>query len=139
MIRDYANDSLDIWADFVGKGRKNANGYDVLLSTQKSGGENKRITVAFYGKARDFVGNFARIKISSLQKVRDKMYFGLYAVDDTRYGYSIPSNNEQSIRVSATVPAAEVEMVEAKYKGYYDLKFDENLELYYIDLNERKR
>lgn len=139
IIRNYANDKLNIWADFAGKGRKNASGYDVLLSTQKSGGKNKRITITFYGEARDIVNNFARIKLSSLQKVPDKIYFALYATDDSRLGYAIPTiNKEPSIRISATAPAIEVERVSVEHKGYYDLKFDENLELYYIDLTERK-
>lgn len=139
MIRDYANDMLNIWADYSGKGRKNANGYDVLLSTQKSGGESKRITVTFYGKAREVIDNFARIKLSSLEKVNDKIYFALYATDDSALGYAItPSNKEKSTRISATAPPEEVEMVATNHKGYYDLKFDEKLELYYIDLNERR-
>lgn len=137
MIRDYANDRIDIWADFTGKGRNNVNGYDVLLSTQKSGGKSKRITVTFYGKAKEFVSGFARIKVSSLSKVHDKMYFGLYTTDDSRYGYAI-TPTEKTVRISATTPPAEIEKVDSKYKGYYDLMFDENLELYYIDLNERK-
>ena len=137
MIRDYANDSLDIWGSHAGKGRRNVNGYDVLLSTQKSGNKSKRITVTFYGKARDAIDTFARIKLSSLQKVRDKIYFALYATDDARLGYAI-TPADKSTRVCATAPAVEVDMVEDRHKGYYDLKFDEDLELYYIDLKERR-
>ena len=141
MIRDYANDNIDIWSDFASKGRKNVHEYEALLSTQIAGGGTtaKRITVAFYGRARDIVGRFARIKLSSLQKIADRMYFALYATDDSRLGYAIPTNKGKSIRIYATVPVSEIELVEREHKGYYDLKFDERLELYYIDLNERKK
>lgn len=139
MIKDYANDSLDIWADFIGKGRKNSNGYDVLLSTSKSGEHGKRVTVTFYGKACDTVSNFARIKLSSLKKVPDRMYFALYAVDDSRLGYSISKGKDENIRIAATIPADEIDLIENQFRGYYDLKFEAQLGLYYIDLNERKK
>lgn len=140
MMRDYANDMLNIWADYSGKGRRNAHGYDVLLSTQRSGGENKRITVTFYGEACEIINNFKRIKISSLQKVDDKIYFALYAADNSSLGYAItPNNKEKSTRICAAASPEDVEKVATEYKGYYDLKFDEKFELYYIDLRDRRR
>lgn len=138
MIKDYANDSLDIWADFIGKGRKNRNGYDVLLSTAKNGEHGKRVTITFYGKACDTVSNFARIRLSSLKKVSGRMYFALFVSDDSRLGYSIAKGKDESIRISATIPMDEIELIENEHRGYYDLKFDERYGLYYIDLNERK-
>lgn len=139
MIRDYANDALDIWGDYGGKGRKNSKGYDVLLSTQTSNGKYERITVTFYGEACDTVSTFARIKLSSLQKVRDKIYFALYATDDPRLGYAITPQENRTTRICKTVPPEDVDRVAKNYRGYYDLKFDNDLGLYYIDLKERRR
>lgn len=151
MIRDFANDSLDIWSEPIRARSKRGCagfGFDVLLSTNNisnkaTGTVTPRITATFYGKAREIVSGYARVKISSLYKVKDRIYFALYATDDPALGYKTPdvekSSSHDSYRVCFTVDTEQAEAVEREYKGYYNLEFDERYQLYFIDLNDRKR
>ncbi len=142
MIRDYANDSLDIWMP-VRKMRIGNEQRDVLLSTNTSinkatGAVAERITVTFYGKAKDFISRFARIKLSQLSKSGDKLYFALYVTDDSGLGYKISNKKEKSIRICAAADEYDYNLISKYYKGHYDLEFDEQLQLYYINLNSKR-
>ncbi len=137
FINDMTNENVTFWkAPRRTKASKECL-FDVRVSLSTSKGQGVRLTIAFGTNVMNIIDPYTRAKVSSFDMVPDKIYLGFYADNHANGTYQISrakDSKNKNPKIQYTIYDTEITTFKKYWKdgGYYKLRFDEALRLYYI-------
>lgn len=140
IVNNIANENVDFWR--IPKGSTTKSGkkmFNVRLafSPITKNSRRSRLSIYFGPEALGIMGPFTRAKVSSLEVVANRIYFGFYTdnhIDGTYTISRLKKGNHTDIRIQYSLTEKESKVFMNKWReGYYKLEFDSNYNLYYIE------
>lgn len=121
----------------MGGGNKPA--FDIRLGLSKKN-TAPRLNITYGRNLHALLDPFTRVRVSSLEVIGDRIYFGFYE-DHTQGGTYCISRSKKSKgpnpKTQLTLTEAEKNIFNERWKeGYYKLQYDKDLRLHYVSCKE---
>lgn len=130
----------NLWRDIEKtNGGGGARKYDVSVNINKAGGKRRAIRFGFINNAVREFKKYDYMMTTSVEKCKDRIYFKPLK-EETKYARKLTKSNGggDSIQMWITPNKNELKIFAEEWCGRYDLKFDVENQLYYIDIEGRK-
>lgn len=125
------------WMPQKGGARHSARNYDVRITLNKAGTGRQAIRFGFLNKGAEAFTSDKFIEVSDVEKMADRIYFRASAEKTSANAHALSSSRNSSTnnRYASLTPSRKAEKIyRMKWiNGTYELKFDDECGLYYIE------